>query len=223
MRLALALALGLLVAGCGAQEAREPPPPLPKEWDEPEPSRALAARHKVWERCRPAASLELRLCDRGASTIDPCQPGELEDYDPCGEMYDWTRATIELKDGDEWRVVARHAPGDIWKDMVVGHWRDAWLSPDGRTILGQWSGECEVPIAFFIPAPGGPMRPVTGERDWTESVMSVAHGWSGDGRAHVSLLGPSCGNGHPEPGRYLIDPRTHELERVGPLAAAYAG
>ena len=105
--------------------------------------------------------------------------------------------------------------------MVMGHWRDAWLSPDGSTILAQWSGECEVPVAFFV-GETGDLRPVTGERDWTRSALSVAHGWSRDGRAHVSLLDGGCGYGHPKPGRYLIDPETHELEYVGPLGGPYA-
>ena len=44
----------------------------------------------------------------------------------------------------------------------IGHWESAQLSPDGRTVLAQWSAECEIPIAFLIPVAGGKPRPVAG-------------------------------------------------------------
>jgi hypothetical protein len=55
----------------------------------------------------------------------------------------------------------------------------------GSTLLGQWSAECEVPIAFFIPAAGGEARVVSGEDDWATSPTSVALGWTTDDRAIV--------------------------------------
>ena len=223
MRAAATLALAILLAGCGARETREPPrPPLPNEWGEDEPSRAWAGYRDAWERCRRARSPGVRICERGASTIDICRPHELPDYDPCGAVLLWSRVTIELRQGDDWRVVAGHPPGDLWKNTVIGHWRAAWLSPHRSMVLAQWSGECETPVAFFVDVRARAMRPVTGERDWRNAIMSVAHGWSDDGRAHVSLLEPGCGEAHPDPGRYLIDPRTHTLERVGSLAPPYS-
>jgi hypothetical protein len=86
----------------------------------------------------------------------------------------------------------------------VGHWAWAALSPDGQTILGQWSGECEVPIAFLTEVGGGRPEPVTGEDDWAHSPESVALGWTTDGRAIVFLpKGPACGSGVDRPGIYL--------------------
>jgi hypothetical protein len=35
-----------------------------------------------------------------------------------------------------------------------GYWKKLELSPDGRTFLGQWVGECKTEQAFFIPASG---------------------------------------------------------------------
>jgi hypothetical protein len=88
---------------------------------------------------------------------------------------------------------------------LVGHWRWAAVSPDGSTLLAQWSAECEVPIAFFVSAAGGLPRAVTGERDWTTAPSSVALGWTTDGRAIVFLPAQSCGQTF-DPGVYLVDP-----------------
>jgi hypothetical protein len=147
-----------------------------------------------------------------------CDPAKAPGYRLCrGD-----RVTIERRVGGRWRAVARHPRAEVVHGMVQGHWREAWLSPDGRTLLAQWSSECEIPIAFFLPATGGSLRPVTGERDWRTSPESLARGWAPDGRARVLLLQGACAAGHPEPGAYLIDPRTGELERVGPLPERYS-
>jgi hypothetical protein len=99
-----------------------------------------------------------------------------------------------------------------------GHWRWAALSPDGRTFLATWSGECEIPIAFTFPARGGRPEPVTGEDDWTQAPESEALGWTTDGEPIVRLLKGACGTGAEEPGVYVFgagDPR-----RVGDGLAA---
>jgi hypothetical protein len=76
---------------------------------------------------------------------------------------------------------------------VVGHWAAGFLSPDGRTLLVQWSAECEVPFAFAVPARGGTPRLVLGGRRLDEAQPSIAHGWTLDGRAIVEVV-PGCGN-----------------------------
>ena len=88
-----------------------------------------------------------------------------------------------------------------------GFWRAAYLSPDGRTVLAQWSAECETPTAFFAER-GGHLRTVTGDQDWRKAPESVALGWSSKGEAVVQLLEAACGYGYSKPGLYLIDPRT---------------
>ena len=86
----------------------------------------------------------------------------------------------------------------------AGHWAWAALSPDGETLLAQWSAECEVPIAFLVQVTGTTPTPVTGEGDWARSPESVALGWTTDGRAIVFLpTGPPCGSGVDTPGIYL--------------------
>ena len=84
----------------------------------------------------------------------------------------------------------------------IGHWVSAQLSPDGRTVLAQWSAECEIPIAFLIPVAGGKPRPVAGTlRDHPESI---GLGWSPDGLAVVFLPSLACGKGYEGPGIYFV-------------------
>jgi hypothetical protein len=86
----------------------------------------------------------------------------------------------------------------------VGHWAWAAVSPDKKTLLAQWSAECEVPLAFLVDLADGAPAPVTGESDWAESPESVALGWTTDGRAIAFLPhGPACGSGVERPGIYL--------------------
>ena len=75
----------------------------------------------------------------------------------------------------------------------IGHWAKAYLSPDGKTFLAQWSAECEVPFAFLVPVRGGTPRVVTGEANWARAPMSVADGWTEDGRAIVEVWQGDCG------------------------------
>ena len=86
----------------------------------------------------------------------------------------------------------------------IGHWESAQLSPDGRTVLAQWSAECEIPIAFLIPVAGGRPRPVAGSL--REHPESIGLGWSPDGLAVVFLPSLACGRGYDEPGIYLVSP-----------------
>ncbi|HEX5468406.1 MAG TPA: hypothetical protein VFW80_05105 [Gaiellaceae bacterium] len=88
--------------------------------------------------------------------------------------------------------------------VLIGHWAWAALSPDGSTLLAQWSAECEVPEAFLLPLDGGRPRLVTGEKSRAMSPNSTALGWTTDGRAIVFLAhGPACGGGVGEPGVYV--------------------
>jgi len=85
----------------------------------------------------------------------------------------------------------------------VGHWTKAYLSPDGKTFLAQWSAECEVPFTFLVPARGGVPRVVTGNADWTKAPQSTADGWTEDGRAIVEITRGDCGKPSSR-GLYLV-------------------
>lgn len=88
-----------------------------------------------------------------------------------------------------------------------GSWRKLAIAPDGKTLLGQWSGECEVqtPHLGYI---------------WDKALPSVgqvlgskaergpdgeALGWTLQGDAVVFLPGGlACGSPYEKPGIYLI-------------------
>jgi hypothetical protein len=92
---------------------------------------------------------------------------------------------------------------------AVGHWRYALPSPDGRWVLAQWSGECEVPTAYLFRASGGPGRPVA-----DTALETSAVGWTPDGRAVIGIWPGACGATSPRPGTYLLDPTSGDMRRI---------
>ena len=96
--------------------------------------------------------------------------------------------------GDSYTVVLKPAGAS-------GHWVKLLLSPDGKTWLAQWSGECEVQTAYFVPARGGKALPVTGHA----SDESLALGWAAHNRARILVPRAACGSQFRKPGVYLVD------------------
>jgi hypothetical protein len=86
----------------------------------------------------------------------------------------------------------------------VGHWVSAELSPDRKTLLLQWEGECETLTAYLARAGGAGLRPAVGNA----APESVALGWAASGRAVLDLPKGACGAGFRRPGIYLLDPRS---------------
>lgn len=84
-----------------------------------------------------------------------------------------------------------------------GFWTFALPSPDGNTLLAEWSGECENQTAFFVKADGSNPRPVTGQPGLRTAPSSSVIGWAADGAAQV-FLGPGgpCGSGDALAGVY---------------------
>jgi hypothetical protein len=100
------------------------------------------------------------------------------------------------------RPSLRPPPGSAGPNgETAGHWRYAIESGSGA-ILAQWSGECEVPTAYWIDE-DGTTRIVTGESDVSTAPESVALGWTPTGRAVVFLPHGGCGAGAESPGVYL--------------------
>ena len=87
-----------------------------------------------------------------------------------------------------------------------GHWRAALLSPDGATVLAQWSGECEVPRAFFIDTATGAASPAAGGRGERpfEAPESIGLAWADDRTALVVLPDGACGPGTQPAGLYAV-------------------
>jgi hypothetical protein len=129
---------------------------------------------------------------------------------------------IEVADGRSRQVVAGPPPHARRASLHIGYWRDAYLSPDGKTVLAVWSVECESPTAFFESVRGEDLRPVTGEHDWRKAPESVGLGWTKRGLAVVQLFAGECGNGYPKPGIYLVNPHTGAHWLVYAVSGAFA-
>jgi hypothetical protein len=94
--------------------------------------------------------------------------------------------------------MARHALG-------LGRWAFALPGPDGAPALAQWSGECEIPRAVFVDAPGQRMLdPVSGEVIAPSAPESTALGWDDAGRALIFMREGVCGTAVPRPGVYAF-------------------
>ena len=125
-------------------------------------------------------------------------------------------STIERRESaGGWSVIAR-PPVRPYRGSWHGRWIAAFLSPDRRTLLAQWSAECEIPIAFFVPARGGRPSTVLGV-PYAKAPESLAKGWESDGRARVEFWEGLCGKGVERPGLYLVDPKSRRVTFVRPL------
>jgi len=134
----------------------------------------------------------------------------------------WEHSTIQRRvSTGKWKVVT--GPLQYRSKDAHGFWRYVLASPDKKMLLAQWSGECESPNAFFVPAKGGTPRAVSGERHWWTAPESSAMGWAKDGRAKVRLYAGACGIGAHTPGVYLIDPDSGRAEFVRRLSRAEGG
>jgi hypothetical protein len=88
--------------------------------------------------------------------------------------------------------------------VTGGYWVSVELSPDGRTLLLQWEGECETLTAYLARPDGSRLRPAVG----TRATESVALGWTRGGRAVLHLPHGACGAGSARAGVYLLEPRS---------------
>jgi hypothetical protein len=114
------------------------------------------------------------------------------------------RSRIERHATSGWVTVVR--PHDV---AANGWWRRVIASPDRATVLGQWSGDCEIQTTYIIRVRHRP-RPVFLHAE------SFAVGWSDDGQARVLVTAADQDpRGDVRPGIYRVDPRTlaHTLER----------
>jgi hypothetical protein len=114
------------------------------------------------------------------------------------------RSRIERRTDSGWVTVVR--PRDV---PISGWWRRVIASPDRKTLLGQWSGDCETQTTYIIRVGGRP-RPIFSRAE------SFAVGWSDHGRARVLVTTTDPDpRGDVRPGIYSVDPRTlaHTLER----------
>jgi hypothetical protein len=86
------------------------------------------------------------------------------------------RSRIEGRRGSRWMVLFDESTAP---HGGRGWWRRVIASPDGRTLLGQWSGECELQLTYVVTLRDRTMRPIL------DGLPSTAVGWGLDGRARV--------------------------------------
>jgi hypothetical protein len=77
-------------------------------------------------------------------------------------------------------------PKPVKNAHPVGFWIPGpiYWSPDGRTLLAQWSGEYESQTAYLVAVASGRVRTIFAINE------STAHGWTPDGRTRVRLASP---------------------------------
>jgi hypothetical protein len=85
----------------------------------------------------------------------------------------------------------------------AGWWQSVSPAPDGRTLLAQWSGECEVPTAYLVDAASGRLT-ILGTKGPRQPVESRGLGWSG-AAALVMLPHSACSGSAEPPGIYAFD------------------
>jgi transposase InsO family protein len=104
----------------------------------------------------------------------------------------------------------------------VGFWvpNRVFRSPDGRTLLAQWSGACETQTAYLVSVATGKVRGVfvSDARGIFVTYESTTHGWTADGHARVRLSYPifeTYSRVKVQAGMYDVDPVTlkRTLER----------
>jgi hypothetical protein len=85
----------------------------------------------------------------------------------------------------------------------AGSWQSVTLSTDGRHLLAQWSGECEIPLAYTVDARTG--RSTVLGRDGTGGqAEGLTLGWLRES-ALVLLPQGACGSSAEHPGVYAFD------------------
>jgi len=91
----------------------------------------------------------------------------------------------------------------------LGWWRRVISSPGRRTLLAQWSGECEVQSTYFVSSVDGTATPLFGGHS------SAGLGWTRGGQARV-LLTEEIWRGNTRvrrAGIYRVDPGTLAIRR----------
>jgi hypothetical protein len=119
------------------------------------------------------------------------------------------RSWIQHREGVRWKTFA--GPPKVRR----GWWRRVLTSADRRTLLVQWSGECEIQSTYLVSTANGEERPIF------RGSSSTAVGWSGDARARVRLSAPLYGTDKSirfQSGIYVVDPKTMEVSPERPIA-----
>jgi len=146
-----------------------------------------------------------------------CEATRAAGYTVCGyPLQKRTASSIWASFGRS--AVKLTGPAEVVKGdpLPAGFWVPARLfpSPDGKVLLAQWSGQCEVQSTYLVFMQTGKRRAILGEAD-----ESTALGWTKEGLAKIRIPWPVCGGAHLTAGIYAIDPSTLKptlLRRIKP-------
>jgi hypothetical protein len=146
-----------------------------------------------------------------------CRPTRVSAYTVCGyPLQQHTTSSIWASFGRS--AVRLTGPAEIVKQdpHPAGFWVPGRLfpSPDGKMLLAQWSGQCEVQSTYLVSARTGERRPILRRAD-----ESSAFGWTKNGSAKILVPRPTCGGSRLAAGIYAIDPTTLKptlLRRIKP-------
>lgn len=212
---------GVVVArGDGAMATREwPDGPLAVDWQEGNTLSVSAASNATSYANRGLAPDQdcVELDGSPFGSVETCSTSEADVFG---------RQLVHVgADGARRTLVGAIYPGDVYPGSttaVAGHWAGAEISPDGRWIAAQWSGECEVPTAFLVRVEDGaifgptgtPLGPTIDEFPAESTVL----GWDGQ-RALVALRQGACGSA-PRSAVLSVDPAAGTSTELLPLAVS---
>jgi hypothetical protein len=121
----------------------------------------------------------------------------------CGGASSLSKAPQVIVERDGKIIVRAPVKSPAPNSPPVGHWAGVRVSPDGGTLLAQWSAECETRQVFLVSRRTGSVWRLGGAAD-----ESIALGWTRDGRALVHFPAGVCGGTyHGGPGVYAVDGR----------------
>jgi hypothetical protein len=110
----------------------------------PLPQRGLVRETKAGVELQSLAGRPLRTLPGLDLALDQAAPHVVVLRNRRGALYAFDGRTLRPRGRrGAVRVVAPKPKG-------IGHWVWAERSPSGRALLAQWSGECEIPVAFLI-------------------------------------------------------------------------
>lgn len=189
----VALGMAVVLAGCGADRSSRQGELLRK------PARSEA-------KCRATRSPGLLVC---GYPLDESNASSIWSRLGTARVQVTGPARIAMS-GVPAKPIEHAGPAGFWVHDRI------FRSPDRRTLLAQWSGECESQSTYLVSTDGGVTRPIFG------GAPSVAIGWSRDERARVLLPNDIWGMRAKRifrAGVYLVDPATlaARLERRVPL------
>jgi len=123
-------------------------------------------------------------------------------FELCGKPWDRRRAgTIVRVVGGARQQLA--GPAERGPYGPHGSWQSVSVSPDGKKLLAQWSGDCEIPAAYLIDVATG-RRTAVGRTAAGSVPEGVTIGWSGES-ALVSLPLAGCGGAADRPGVFAVE------------------